>query len=234
MNLRDESFYYLARVFKKKTLQSKREKDWYKQCEKHQCIFIHIPKTAGVSVSASLLGKGIANMPALYYRALFGKDDFNKYFKFAFVRNPFTRLVSAYEFLQQGGGGFYDEKIVSIIKPYKTFERFVLDYLNQNTIKISRYFRPQYYFVCDSNGNLIIDFLGHFEHLEKDYEFIRNKIGTGEPLKKLNVTQNKKQALEEYYSNEKVKQKVISIYKKDFELFGYSTEIISLTQLSSL
>ena len=229
MNLRDESFYYLARIFKRKTLQVKREKEWYSQLHKHKCIFIHIPKTAGVSVSVSLLGSGIANMPALYYKVLLGKGTFNQYFKFAFVRNPFTRLVSAYEFLQGGGGGHYDEKIVSIIKPYKSFESFVMEYLNQNTIKASRYFRPQHYFVCDSNGKIIINYLGHFEELEKDYEFIRNKIGTGEPLKKLNVTKNKRMLIEEYYFNDKIKQKVISLYNKDFELFGYSKETSSPT-----
>ncbi len=229
MNLKDEAFYYSVRIFKKKTLQFKREKEWYNQCHKHKCIFIHIPKTAGVSVSASLLGKGIANTPALYYKVLFGKEDFNNYFKFAFVRNPFTRLISAYEFLQSGGGGPYDEKIVSMIKPYKCFENFVTQYLNPTTIKTGRYFRPQHYFVCDSNNKMMINYVGRFEELEKDYEFIRTKIGTGEPLKKLNVTKNKKFSLEEYYSNSKIIQKVISIYNKDFELFGYSKEISVLT-----
>jgi len=104
-----------------------------------------------------------------------------------------------------------------------------MEYLNQNTIKASRYFRPQHYFVCDSNGKIIINYLGHFEELEKDYEFIRNKIGTGEPLKKLNVTKNKRMLIEEYYFNDKIKQKVISLYNKDFELFGYSKETSSPT-----
>ncbi len=228
MNLKDEAFYYLVRLFKKKTLQSKREKEWYSQCQRYKCIFIHIPKTAGVSVSASLLGKGIANMPALYYKVLFGKKDFNNYFKFSFVRNPFTRLISVYEFLQSGGGGPLDEKIVSIIQPYKCFKDFVMQYLNQKTIKTHRYFRPQYYFICDSNNKLMINFWGRFEELEKDYEFIRTKIGTGEPLKKLNVTKSKKLSQEEYYSNSKIIQKVISLYNKDFELFGYSKEISAL------
>ncbi len=204
MNLKDESFCNLVRIFRKKTLQSYREKDWYNRCHKHKCIFIHIPKTAGVSVSVSLLGEGIGNIPALYYKVLFGKEDFNNYFKFAFVRNPFARLISAYEFLQSGGGGPYDEKIVSIIKPYKCFENFVMQYLNQITIKTNRYFRPQHYFVCNLNKETMINYVGRFEELEKDYEFIRTKIGTGEPLKKMNVTKSKKFSLEEYYSNSKI------------------------------
>jgi len=229
MNLKDEAFYYLVRIFKKKTLQSKREKEWYRQCQKYKCIFIHIPKTAGVSVSASLLGKGIANTPALYYKALCGKKAFNAYFKFAFVRNPFTKLISVYEFLQYGGGEVaYDDKIASAIQPYKSFEAFVMNYLNKTTLKTHRFFRPQHYFVCDSNYNLIIDYLGRFEELEKDYEFIRKKIGTGEPLKKMNVTKTKRLSIEEYYSNDKIIEKVTSLYSKDFELFRYSKKISAL------
>jgi len=228
MNLKDDFFYYFVRIFKNKTLQAKRKKEWYYQLQKHKCIFIHIPKTAGVSVSASLIGKGIANMPALYYKALFGKEDFNNYFKFAFVRNPYSRLVSAYEFLQNGGGGPYDEKIVSIVKPYDSFENFVLKYLNSKTIKTSRYFRPQYYFVCDSKDTVIIDYIGRFEQLEKDYEFIRSKIGTGEPLKKMNVTNNKKFPLKEYYSNSAIVEKIVSLYYKDFGLFNYPKDVSSL------
>jgi len=225
MNLKDEAFYYLARIFKKKTLQSKRQLEWFRQCQRYKCIFIHIPKTAGVSVSASLLGKGIPNTPALYYKVMFGKENFNNYFKFSFVRNPFTRLISVYEFLQSGGGGPLDEKIVATIQPYRSFKDFVLHYLNKSTIKIHRYFRPQHYFVCDSNYKLMINFLGRFEELEKDYEFIRTKIGTGEPLKKLNITKSKKVCLEEYYSSDKIIERVASLYSKDFELFGYSKEI---------
>ncbi len=105
MNLKDESFYYLKRIFKSRSLKSKRNKAWVRQLDKHKCIFVHIPKTAGISVSVSLLGESIGNMSAMYYRALFGKEDFRLYFKFAFVRNPFTRLISAFEFLKKGGGG---------------------------------------------------------------------------------------------------------------------------------
>jgi len=225
MNLKDESLYYLKRIFKQRSIKHKRRKAWVNQLDKHQCIFIHITKTAGISVSVSLLGESIGNMPALYYQALFGKEDFNKYFKFAFVRNPFTRLISAYDFLKDGGGGPLDVDNIEVVKPYKSLEDFVMNYLTPSTAKANRYFRPQHYFICDSDDKIMTDYLGRFETLEKDYEYIRNKIGTGEPLKKLNITKSKRLPVEHYYTSKEMIQKVISIYEKDFELLGYSKEL---------
>jgi hypothetical protein len=222
MNLKDESLYYLRRTFRKGTLRSKREKSWAGQLEKHQCIFIHITKTAGISVSVSLLGEIIGNMSALYYQSLFGKEKFNRYFKFAFIRNPFTRLISAYEFLKAGGYDILDAKNAEVVKPYKSLEDFVMNYLTPATARANNYFRPQYCFLCDSNDKILTDYLGRFETIEEDYEYIRNKIGTGEPLKKLNVTKAKKLPPEQYYTSDSMIRKVISIYEKDFELLGYS------------
>lgn len=224
MNLKDEFAYYFKRTFEKKSLQAKKEKASYKIFYKNRCIFVHIPKAAGVSVSVSLLGKPIAHLTALDYQALYGKKEFSECFKFSFVRNPFSRLISSYEYVQSGGHGPKDEKIVSIVKPYKSLGDFLMNYLNPARAKALRYFRPQHFFVCDSDDHIMVDYLGRFENLEKDYEYVREKTSVGEPLKKLNITVSKKLSVKEYYFNEKVLQKVISIYKKDFELFGYSMD----------
>lgn len=229
MNLKDESVYYLKRVLKRGKLESKKVN--YQVFDKYKCIFVHIPKNGGTSLGVSLLGTRIAHMSALDYQALFGKEAFNKYFKFTIVRNPFTKLVSAYDFMQAGAYGPNNKtnaENVEIVRRYKTLEDFVMNYLNAETAKTIRQFRPQYYYLCDSDFNLMIDFVGKLEDIHKDYEYIRTKIGTGEPLKKLNVTKIKRHPLEHYYTSDAMIQKVISLYEKDFELFGYSKDLSSL------
>ena len=225
MNIKDEATYYLKIVLKREILEVRRRSYEF---GKHRCIFIHIPKTGGVSVAKSMIGKIAGHWTVLDYKNIFGKEDFNNYFKFSFVRNPFTRLISAYEFLQNGGYGASDEKIVSIVRSYTGWEHFIMEYLTPATAKANRHFKPQHYFICDSNDNLLVDYLGRFEELEADYEYVRKKIGIGEPLKKLNLTKSKKLTLQEYYANNETIQKVISVYNKDFELFKYSTEISSI------
>lgn len=225
MNVKDEVTYYLKRTLKREVFEARRRSY---ELGTHKCIFIHIPKTGGVSIAKSLLGKNAGHWTALDYKNIFGKEDFNSYFKFSFVRNPFTRLISAYEFLLGGGYGSSDEKIVSIVKSYNDWEDFILGYLTPAKAKISRHFKPQHYFICDSDDQLMIDYLGRFEELEVHYDFVRKKIGMGEPLKKLNITQNKKRPVQEYYAKSEIAERVLSIYKKDFELFGYSKEIPSI------
>ncbi len=225
MNLKDECVYYLKRIVKKRVINTKKEMDWFTQMDKHKCIFVHIPKTAGISVSVSLLGKSIGNMSALYDQVLFGKKDFASYFKFSFVRNPFTRLISAYEYLKTGGGGASDVTNCQAVIHSTSLEDFVLNYLTPSTTKSNRYFRSQHQFVCDSANKILIDYVGRFETIDENYEFIRHKIRVGKPLQKLNITHTQKQSVKEYYANEAVVNKVISTYKKDFELFGYSKNI---------
>src|SRR6187402_3169911 len=65
---------------------------------KHQCIFVHIPKTAGNSINR-VFGVGWENHKDLArYHAEIPRETFERYFKFAIVRNPWDRLLSDYNY----------------------------------------------------------------------------------------------------------------------------------------
>ena len=61
----------------------------------HKCIFIHINKCGGCSVDQFFTGSFQGHLKALEYKKSY-PNDFNNYFKFTFVRNPWDRVVSAY------------------------------------------------------------------------------------------------------------------------------------------
>src|SRR5690625_2614056 len=74
----------------------------YAPFDQYHSIFVHIPKTAGVSVAHSLFEiKTAYHVRVSKYQIIFSQDEYNQYFKFAFVRNPWDRLVSAYRFLKK-------------------------------------------------------------------------------------------------------------------------------------
>src|SRR5690606_6994134 len=94
-----------------------------------RCIFIHIPKTGGVSVSKALFGNlGGGHNTVRDYKVIFGPLTFARYFSFTFVRNPFSRLYSAFSFLKKGGFNNRDlEWSQDNIGNVNTFEQFVME-----------------------------------------------------------------------------------------------------------
>jgi len=190
--------------------------------DEHRCIFVHIPKAAGVSVAMALFGNlAGGHDDARDYRKVFGRD-FWRYFKFTFVRNPYTRLVSAYEFLRRGGHPAWrtDQRFRDdVLSEYADFPDFVLRWLKPGT-DWPEHFRAQHEFV-ELGGRLVMDFVGRIENIEADFATVSDRLGIQARLQRLNPTAEKHGTLREYYSSDAVERRVREVYARDFELFGY-------------
>lgn len=192
--------------------------------KKYNSIFIHIPKVAGSSIEKVLYStKGkVTHKTALEHKNFY-KDDFNKYYRFAFVRNPYDRFVSAYEYLRQGGRNKFDKEwSEKYILPYDTFKDFVLalnDFEFSKKVCDWMHFKPQYLFVCDENKELIVDFIGKYENLENDFDHISNLLNLKYKLPHENKTKNRDD-FKKYYDDD-IMQIIERIYKDDFIIFNY-------------
>jgi hypothetical protein len=191
----------------------------------HKCVFVHIPKCAGSSISRSLFGNlGGGHTTARKYQIVFTKKEFAEYFKFAFVRNPWDRVVSAFLFLKKGGTGQTDQRWAEQnLSEYPDFDSFVRGWLNPVNARASWHFKPQYPYVSGRDGRLLIDFVGYFERLQEDYSFIRRTIRCGAPLIHLNQTRDRSKDFRQYY-REETQQIVADVYREDIRIFGYGFE----------
>tara|TARA_A100001037_G_scaffold244817_1_gene225829 strand:+ start:25066 stop:25734 length:669 start_codon:yes stop_codon:yes gene_type:complete len=153
-----------------------------------------------------------------------------EYFKFAFVRNPWDRVISAYN---------YRKKTLHMWKSHKSVRGVYMEVpdmwiehclslcdssgelisLRRLLEQYGAFEREQYQYAYDLCDNKIIDFVGKVENLQEDFNTICDKIGI--PKQQLPyVNKSKHKHYTEYYDDE-TRQIVAEKYAKDIEYFGY-------------
>lgn len=188
----------------------------------HNCIFVHIPKTGGVSVARSLFGTlGGGHRTVTDYRDEMGIFFLEQSFKFTFVRHPVSRLFSAYHFLSNGGYDSADAQwFATHLRDYDNFADFVHNWLDEERIWQKNHFYPQYHFVSDPKGRIAVDFIGKFEQLERDYTLVLKQLNLHKPLQHLNRSFMHPTARADKLAPDTL-HKIYQIYRTDFHLFGY-------------
>lgn len=189
-----------------------------------KCIYIHIPKAAGVSINKALFGNyGGGHKTVHVYKRIFGPVLFEKYFTFTFVRNPYPRLLSAYNFLKKGGFNNRDAAWASEnISEYHTFDEFIEQWLDENNIWSYIHFKPQYSFVCDIDLKPEVDFIGKVEKIDKDFDNVCKTLGVENNLSVYNKGESDHSNWKNSYTDSSL-QKVAEVYQNDFEIFEYSS-----------
>lgn len=192
---------------------------------KYKCIFVHVPKCAGISVTKSLFGNlGGGHLSLADYQLLFDLKDFSTFFKFTFVRNPWDRLVSAFCFLKNGGFDKADARWAkNNLSRYDDFNTFVREWVNGENIYKKNHFFPQFSFIYDPDRQTRIDYIGKVENLTQDFTYVKNKLGISAELALLNQTGRKDRDYRKYYTTESI-EIVANTYAEDIKLFSYKFE----------
>jgi Sulfotransferase family len=138
-----------------------------------------------------------------------GRAQFDSYFKFGFVRNPWDRVVSLYE-----------RKEALELRNKMSFEEFVhwIQYSSATCVHSSPH-RYQLDWFVDPNGAILADFIGRFERLEQDWKLVAQKLGVSEVLPH-NRPNARPRHYTEYY-NRKTRAIIAEKFKVDVEHFGY-------------
>lgn len=145
-------------------------------------------------------------------------DDFLKYFRFTFVRNPFDRAVSLYRYF------FEMVKFNPELKKYKDKKLSFYEFLTNKELRTVK--SIQFHEFPQSKvkfeNKLLINFVGKFENINKDWEYVCNKVKI--PYSKLPVTNaTKHKHYSEYYNKETISI-IEERYQQDLILFNYRFE----------
>lgn len=211
----------------------------------HRTIFVHIPKTAGTSVESvlgmhgdksdigirpyfnqeidreHLYGRDLQHMTAAELRDVLHRDGvFDRYFKFAIVRNPWDRLVSVFAWTNQKwarGEALADGEFESSVRQLHAM--FVVARSARQPLRAAPHYWPQMHFLMDRARQPLLDFIARYESLDADWEHIRRKIGIQADLPSRMRSHHR--PYQSYY-NDTTRAMVAEIYAEDVAAFGYS------------
>ena len=204
--------------------------------EKYKILFIHIPKTAGSSIeiffnmqrremfyqsSPAYTIDTVRYAPQHFTAEIMKKKfpQFDMYFKFAFVRNPYDRLLSEYYFMHQGRRGID----INFFNNIPRFERWAFGYLNKKGKEFTNCYChkiEQYRYLYDGTGKQLIYSIGKYENLQEDFNKILKIMdyqGSGKLMKSQSAKYDKNKKL----LTDKVKHRIKDVYYADFKLFNY-------------
>jgi len=197
----------------------------------HEVIFVHIPKTAGLSIY-EMFGMHVpreGHCPVAGYRAA-DATSFKKAYKFTVIRNPWDRLVSAFHYLKYGTTSpndkrwvedeVWSERYLSGINSFPEFKRALHVPKFRRLVLTWRHFLPQHYFITTAAASgLLVDQLVRYEDLENGLEHVATKIGL--PLSMVQRNMSEHAGYQQYYSEADIRF-IGRIYTRDIKLLGYT------------
>ena len=204
--------------------------------DSHKFVFHHVPKTGGSSITAALApycrnyDKPTDDTP--YDMAIVPDDDVPRwqlayhqpfwmhqpvneyasreipegYFSFAFIRNPFEIVVSAWHSEDRDKFPYFDEYVDSQV---------------YTGLQLAARW-PQFDYLTDDDGKILVDYVGRYEKFAEDFYEVVSRIGV--PLMiipKRNVAKDKLHDSHRGYYSPVSRRLVEKKYEKDLEYFGY-------------
>lgn len=135
--------------------------------------------------------------------------QYNDYFKFSFVRNPWGRSFSWYKNVIR------DERhsLNYGVDPDISFRDFLYRFENNWGLL------PQMYWLKDKKGNIPFDFIGRFENLNDDFGYVCDQLGLKDKiLPELKLSGNPDYTL---FFDKELTDLVYNRYKEEINYFGF-------------
>lgn len=199
-------------------------------------LFVHIPKTGGETISATLRllgGIDIIEKHATFQEAAQSIGCAPKY-SLAVVRNPFDQVVSFYQHLRKPlyvskeklraqyphlNGEYVGPVDACKLAMRLPFNAFVDAVYYRNEVD-HPYFRDQTEFICGNDGNIACTDVFKFEHIEKAFARLRKIYGIAS-LNFSHLNKSERAGYEHYYEF-RAREIIEGYFHKTINIFGYS------------
>jgi len=210
---------------------------------KHRFLFVHIAKTGGTSVRASLqrlrwrdpwywpmflcsrlshlAGHRIAtklprHAKIVAAKELLPREFFEALFKFAFVRNPWDLQVSSFHHIRRERPQYLGGHT-----DFADFLRWKLERQRPYQFHLDTSIELQTDYLIDLRGTMVVDFVGRYERLEDDFAEACRRIGIARPpLAHKRRAEDRDRDYRRYYSDETALL-VARHFARDIDLLGY-------------
>ena len=205
-------------------------------------VFVHVPKTGGSAIVDSLKNHQLIvwrhnsmqkeYTPLGYSKmgrkhTLLHQVGLSNLEVFWVIRDPVSRFVSAYNYLENGGWEGHQKHIKeAFLDPHKTIEDFVFNGLKRAIEHKVPHFLPQAFWVSSSNGKLLPGTSLRQESLQEDLNRYLSRLSLPEcSLLRVNDKVPKKILRREL--GEDIVRKIQKTYDQDYTLFGFHKETIN-------
>jgi hypothetical protein len=173
-----------------------------------------------------------SHMPAKYIKEAIPAEEWNNFFKFTFVRNTYSWVVSSFFFWVKIGMCKMPKNQIMTMDDFKFAVEWYRTPGGRRHDEGSD-IRSQHSYICDLKGNILLDFVGRFENLQDDFNEVCKRIGV-KPIQLCRqntsaASQNHKHATgvhwtEHYKQNPEAKDYVYANWKRDIDAFDYKLE----------
>ena len=187
--------------------------------KQNNCIFIHGPKCAGTSICQAIFAaQRPGHVPFTWFEAMY-PDFYSDAFKFAFVRDPLERALSAFNYLREDRGIRRDNQARQLVNSFAGFDDFARGWLCAENAQRQIHFAPQWLFLVNAMGQLELDFIGRQESIATDFSHVCQRLGVNGRLGHANRSGGALAA--DSCSNES-KAIIADVYRRDYSLLGYA------------
>ena len=154
--------------------------------------------------------------PASRVEACLPRQVYARLYKFAFVRNPWDRLVSRHAYLLRQKKHAHS----STVNKLGSFDAYLQWELGRGPHNGGM--RHQTDYVTGADGRCIVDFIGYFERLAEDFGEACRNIGV--PASLPPPKDHAPRGDYRSFYTEETRDLVARAYARDIELFGYTFE----------